>query len=158
MPVKSGKYVAQFINDGDVDEEQIQPNGVDLSVGKIERVRGMPLVKEGEYDKGIREEVYPNDDGLVTINLGAFVVTYDEKIEIPHDCVGYVFPRSRLARSGAFLTTALWDAGYEGKGEGMLMPMTRLRIEHGMNIAQIIFLDADEADEVYDGSHQHENL
>ena len=158
MTVRSGEFVAQFIDDGDVSDDKIQPNGVDLSIGKIERIRGIPLVKDGEYDKGIREEIPPNDNGLVNINLGGFVVTYDEKIEIPPDCVGYVFPRSRLPRCGLFLTTAMWDAGYEGKGEGMLMSMTKLKIEHDMNVAQIAFLDADEADKTYDGSHQHENL
>lgn len=158
MPVKSGKFVAEYINDGDVEDDQVQPNGVDLSIGKIERVRGTPLVKEGDYSKGTREQIHPNADGIYSVNLGAFVVTYGEKIQIPDDCVGYVFPRSRLMRSGAFLSTALWDAGYEGKGEGFLMPMTRMRIEHGMNIAQIVFIDADEAEELYDGTHQGENL
>ena len=158
MPVKSGKYVAQFIDGGDVDEEQIQPNGVDLTLGKLERVSGIPIVKNGDYSKGNRQELISNDKGAFSVNLGAFIVTYDEIIEIPEDCVGYVFPRSRVMRSGAFLSTALWDAGYRGKGEGMLMPMTNMRVHEDTRLAQIAFIDADEAEEVYDGSHQHENL
>lgn len=158
MPVKRGEFVAKYIDNGDVDRSQVQPNGVDLSIGKLERVNGTPEVTEGDYYKGNRQQMQPRSNGNYVVGKEPYIITYDEKIRIPADCVGYVFPRSRLARCGAFLTTALWDAGYEGKGEGLLMSMTGMEIEHGMNIAQIVFFDAQEADELYSGTHQGENL
>lgn len=158
MTVRNGEFAAQYIDGGEVSDDHIQPNGVELSVGKLETIDGVPRVKEGEYNKGVRTPVQPYDDDYAVLTNGAYVVTYNEKIEIPEGYVGYVFPRSRLTRCGGFLTTALWDSGYIGKGEGLLMAQTKMKVELGMKIAQIVFLDAEDPEVMYDGSHQHENL
>jgi len=158
MTFKTGKEVAQYIDGGDVDEDQIQPNGVDLTIGKLEIIAGVPEITEGDYYKGERVHIIKKKSGMYELEEEPYIVTYDEKIEIPDDCVGYVFPRSRLPRCGLYLTTALWDAGYEGKGEGLLMPKTEMSLQNDMRVAQICFIEADKAAELYDGTHQNENL
>jgi hypothetical protein len=40
--VASGSLVAEHLNDGDIPEEQIQPNGVDLTIGEVFRSSGQP--------------------------------------------------------------------------------------------------------------------
>lgn len=158
MTVKNGKYVAQYIDDGNVPEKSIQPNAVELSIGKLESIDGVPRVREDNYNKGTRTPEPIDNSGYYTLTNGAYVVTYDEEIAIPKDCIGYVFPRSRLMRSGGFMASAQWDSGYVGKGEGLLLAQTKMKVEAGMNIAQIAFIDAEDSEELYDGSHQNEGL
>jgi dUTP pyrophosphatase len=63
-------------------------------------------------------------------------------------------------RSGLHLTSALWDTGYEGIGEGLLRvprSIEGVRIKQNLPIAQMTFISAAEAED-YDGSHQEERL
>jgi len=169
---KSGEFVAQYINDGDLRDEQIQPNGVDLTVGELYGLHGEATLVDGDgYIKTPRqvmetadEEYYrSNSDELVETSLykvppGAYVIEYGEIIEIPENHVGFVYPRSRVMRCGAWLSTAVWDSGYRGKGEGGLLTFSDLKIEEDMRIAQIVFAETTQLEQEYSGFHQGENL
>jgi dUTP pyrophosphatase len=158
--ITSGDFVAQFLNDGDVPDEQIQPNGVDLTVGQIFRTSGVAKFSESGYDKPERIMIEPRPDGYYQLYSGQYPIVYGEEIEIPDGYVARVYPRSRLMRSGLHLTSALWDQGYEGIGEGLLQvpnSIDRVQISDGLPIAQMTFISADDV-ESYDGTHQGERL
>lgn len=158
--VTSGKFVAQHLDDGDVPEEQIQPNGVDLTVGEIHRTSGTAEFSEAGYSKPDRLRIESRPDGYYQLYSGQYPIVYGEKIEIPDGYVARVYPRSRLMRSGLHLTSALWDQGYEGIGEGLLRvpySIDRVQIAEDLPIAQMTFISADDA-ESYDGTHQKERL
>jgi dUTP pyrophosphatase len=55
------------------------------------------------------------------------------------------------------LDTAVWDAGYEGKGEGLLEVHHDVELERGARIAQLVLAEANHED-AYDGSYQGEGL
>jgi deoxycytidine triphosphate deaminase len=55
------------------------------------------------------------------------------------------------------LHTAVWDAGYEGRGKGLLVVHRGVEIEPGARIAQLVFAEANH-DGTYDGSYQGERL
>jgi len=168
-----GELVAEHVqphDGGELAVRQIQPNGVDLSIDLIYDVKGQPVIEDGdEYSKGEREEAKIVDDGLTQrttldenstyykLNTGRYVIQYNEEIHIPEGHVGMVFPRSRFMRSGAHITTALWDMGYEGRGEGGLLVFGSMFVEKGMPAAQLTLITAD-AEHMYDGSHQGEKL
>lgn len=158
--VTSGKFVAQYLNDGDVPEEQVQPNGVDLTVGDIYRTSGVAEFTESGYNKPDRILIEPRPDGYYQLYTGQYPIVYGEKVEIPDGYVARVYPRSRLMRSGLHLTSALWDQGYEGIGEGLLrvpQSIDRVQIAEGLPIAQMTFISAEDAD-TYEGTHQEERL
>lgn len=158
--VANGRFVAQYLNDGHVPEEQIQPNGVDLTIGTVFRTSGMAEFTESGYSKPDRTMLEPKDDGAYRLPPGQYPIIYGEKIEIPDGYVARVYPRSRLMRSGLHLTSALWDSGYEGVGEGLLQiprAIRKVKIRDGLPIAQMSFITA-EAAESYDGTHQNERL
>jgi dUTP pyrophosphatase len=158
--VANGNFVAQHINDGDVPEAHIQPNGVDLTVGEVYRASGTAELFELGYDKPERTKLEPKEDGAYRLPPGQYPIVYGEKIEIPDGYVARVYPRSRLMRSGLHLTSALWDQGYEGIGEGLLQvprAVRTVRMTEGLPIAQMSFISA-EAAEKYDGTHQKERL
>lgn len=159
--VASGTFVAEYLSD--VDEDQIQPNGVDLRVDNIlwvDRAGTATFDADDEYDKPPRVDVPKDNDGYWRLGGSTHIVEYDHKIEIPEGYVGYVVPRSRLMRSGMDLVSALWDQGYEGRGEGLIKSgNTTARIEEGATVGQMVFVEADvPPDETYDGQHQGEGL
>src|SRR5467141_100379 len=61
-----------------------------------------------------REDVPSDNDGWWELHRGAYVITYREKVNLPHDLMALARPRSTLLRSGVAIHAAVWDAGYSG--------------------------------------------
>jgi len=155
---RSGAFVAEHVSP--VDDEQVQPNGVDLTVEAVfEQVEAGRIARDGKRI-GEREEIESDDsEGVPTFHLspGGYVARYGETISIPEGHVGFVLPRSSLMRNSAMLHTAVWDAGYTGRGEGLLEVNHDLELERGARIAQLVLARADHED-TYEGSYQGENI
>lgn len=167
--VTDGEKVADHLTPGsqpEISPENVQPNGVDLRVGDIYKVRGKADFCGDDYEKPERKSVSCNDPpGNETpyfrLHPGHHIIVYDEEIAIPKGYVGHVYPRSRLMRCGLHMTTALWDQGYEGRGEGMLIvppAIGNVKIPVRMPIAQMVFRTAELVEDDYDGTHQGERL
>lgn len=151
---KSGRFVASHLDD--LGDDQIQPNGVDLTLGAV-----FEQVSPGRIDRsgktiGNRTQINPEGD-VVSLTPGGYVVRYAETVRIPPDHVGFLFPRSSLLRNSCMLETAVWDAGYEGRGEGLLEVFHEIEIESGARIAQLVLADAAH-DGTYEGDYQGENI
>ena len=174
---ESGRYVAEAL--GGVDAEQVQPNGVDLRLGAVfEQVEpgrvgadGKTVGERRELDpdlevdgataeedaSGRDTETGANDAAVYRLDPGGYVVRYADTVRIPEGNVGFLYPRSSLLRNSCMLDTAVWDAGYEGRGEGLLRVGHEIRLDAGARIAQLVFATADH-EERYDGTYQGENL
>ncbi len=155
---ESGAYVASALEAAGaaLDDDQRQPNGVDLTVDAVFEPTEVGLVGRSEKRVAERRELTPTD-GLHRLDPGTYVVRYGEPVRIPEGHVGFVYPRSTLLRNGTMLDTAVWDAGYEGVGEGRLQVGHPIEIEPGARIAQLVLARADH-DGSYDGSYQGERL
>jgi dUTP pyrophosphatase len=165
---RSGAYVAEQVTP--TTDEQVQPNGVDLTLEAIHEQREPGRIGRDGKQVGARQR-RPADpvvegDSVDTVTdrtdayylpPGGYVVRYAEIISVPDDHVGFIYPRSSLMRNACMLNTAVWDAGYEGKGEGLLQVHHDIEIEAGARIAQLVLAEA-EAAGTYDGSYQGENL
>ena len=151
---ESGSHVGQHITP--VETDQIQPNGVDLTAELIYRQTDTGRIGRGGKTVGDREAIEPTD-GTFSLDPGAYIVQYGETVHIPDQHIGFIYPRSSLMRNSCMLHTAVWDAGYEGKGEGLLEVHHEIEIEQGARIAQIVFAEADHEGS-YDGSYQGENV
>jgi len=138
---------------------------VDLTVDLVlePKSTGKMYREETEMPIRKRKEPYIEDtsDGeskrFYTLPRETYIIVYGEKISIPEDCIGIVQPRSTLMRMGSTVDTAVWDSGYEGRGEGRLVVDNKIRLEEGVRIAQIIFAEADSFGS-YDGQYQGEKL
>ncbi|MFB6174299.1 MAG: deoxyuridine 5'-triphosphate nucleotidohydrolase [Halobacteriales archaeon] len=147
-----GTFVAEHVTP--TTDEQVQPNGVDLTLGTVfEQTTPGRIGRDGKA-LGERRERRPGD-GAFALPPGAYVVEYGETIGVPEDHVGFLLPRSSLLRNSCTLNTAVWDAGYEGRGEGLLQVGHRIEIEPGARIAQLVFAEADHAG-TYGGDYQGE--
>ena len=151
---RAGAVVADHVSP--VAEEQVQPNGVDLTLDAVERFDEPGYLGRDGKEIGARETVEPTD-GLYRLDSGGYAATYGEQIAVPEDHVGFVLPRSSLMRNGAMLNTAVWDAGYEGRGEGLLQVGYPIRIEAGARFAQFVLAEAGHG-ETYEGTYQGERL
>ncbi|WP_079988918.1 deoxyuridine 5'-triphosphate nucleotidohydrolase [Halosegnis longus] len=151
---ESGRYVARQLEP--VADEQIQPNGVDLTLAAVERQREPGRIGTDGKTVGERETVEPAD-GVYRLEPGAYIARYGETIAVPDEHVGFVYPRSSLMRNSCMLNTAVWDAGYEGRGEGLLRVGHTIELEAGARIAQFVLAEADHEGR-YDGTYQGERI
>lgn len=151
---KAGEFVAEHISD--VSSYQIQPNGVDLTVGSIYEQTEPGFLGAQEKSIGERTVVAEGDDPI-QLTPGEYIIQYNEVIEIPSGHVGFVYPRSSLMRNSCMIDTAVWDAGYKGRGEGLLTVNRDLHMESNARIAQIVFSEA-QHESKYDGEYQNENI
>ncbi|SFR50843.1 deoxyuridine 5'-triphosphate nucleotidohydrolase [Halogeometricum limi] len=152
---RSGAFVAEHVEP--IADEQVQPNGVDLTLDSLfEQVSPGRLGVEGKTI-GDREAIDAGADGTYLLPPGGYVLQYAETIRIPDGHVGFLYPRSSLMRNSCMLNTAVWDAGYEGRGEGLLQVHHDVELETGARVAQLVLARADN-EELYDGSYQGERL
>ena len=162
---RSGAFVAEQVTP--TTDEQVQPNGVDLRLESVHDQREPGRIGRDGKEVGDRVRRTPDattggsvdaeERGVYHLSPGGYVVRYAETISVPEDHVGFVYPRSSLLRNSCTLDTAVWDAGYEGRGEGLLAVHHDIEIETGARIAQFVLAEADAAGS-YDGSYQGENL
>lgn len=169
---RSGAFVADHIRP--TTDAQRQPNGVDLTLEAVFRQCEPGRIGRDDKAVGGREEVAPTDRGsedvppeadgdddaggrVYRLPPGGYVVRYGETVSIPADHVGFIYPRSSLLRNSCMLDTAVWDAGYEGKGEGLLEVYHDVEIEAGARIAQFVLAEASH-EGTYDGAYQGENV
>ena len=150
---RSGTFVAEHFED--LRPAQVQPNGVDLTLGAVFEQVEPGRIERGDKTVGDRREL-DSEDGYYHLDPGGYVVRYADHIHIPEDHVGFLYPRSSLLRNSCMLDTAVWDAGYEGRGEGLLEVYHPITLETGARIAQLVLAEAAH-EETYDGSYQGEH-
>jgi dUTP pyrophosphatase len=140
-------------------EAHEQPNGIDLSVDAVWRFAAGGALGQIERTLPTRDELAFDQDGWVRLEPGTYGIRYGEWVALPNDCGALCFPRSSLLRMGVHVPTAVWDAGYEGRGEGLLVVNnpSGIRLQHGARIAQlVVFRLSEPAVQGYAGQYQHE--
>lgn len=154
---ESGAFVADHVSP--LRESQVQPNGVDLTIARVEEPIDAGHIGRGGKTIGDRQEIPPSavSDAESTYYLppGAYVVRYGETVRVPSNHIGFILPRSSLMRNGAMLHSAVWDAGYEGQGEGLLTVHHDIEIAQDARIGQFILAKANHQG-TYDGDYQGE--
>lgn len=143
-------------------EHQLQPNGIDIRLERVQRLTSPALLgaSDAVREPSAREDVKPDADGWWDLHQGAYVIGYREKVNLPADLTALIRPRSSLLRSGVTVHGAVWDAGYSGRGEGLLAVMNPrgYRIQRGARIAQLVFFRLSRATvERYAGRYQGED-
>lgn len=163
MALPKHKLIQKNVVKGVLGEEQFQPAGVDLTVSKVFEFAGDGRIDYDNSERKISDvkELSFDEDGYVHLKKGAYKIRYNEIVSIPIDAVAWVLPRSSLLRCGASLESAVWDPGYEGRGESLLV----IHNEHGLKlkkngkIGQMVFIQlVEEAKEGYKGKYQGENI
>ncbi len=146
--------------DAELVDEQVQPNGVDLTLDALWMLRGAGRLGRDPDDRALpeRELITPKPDGWFEVPRGNYVLRFAEVVAVPLDCGGLVFPRSSLLRMGVHVPTAVWDAGYRGRGESLLQVANAdgLRVQQGARIAQLVLFRLPEQTRAYQGRYQED--
>jgi dUTP pyrophosphatase len=148
---------------------QVQPHGIDLRLESLWRFAGAGALgrDRGRGDAAAPDRILPEREplafdaqGALHLAPGAYLVRFEEVVQLPTDLMALARPRSTLLRCGATLHTAVWDAGYVGRSEALLVVANPhgLRLERGARICQLIFFPLDAPGAGYAGIYQGENV
>ena len=138
-----------------VREGDQQPNAVDLRLDKVFKIKNELFEISNEYKKhrGTEYEIKPDPAGYFFLEPGSYEVVMENIISVGEGEAGWVVVRSTLNRNGLFLTSGLYDAGYNGIIAGVLhVTIGSARIKKGTRIGQYISFDA-ETLSMYDGDY-----
>jgi dUTP pyrophosphatase len=139
--------------------QQQQPCGVDLTLRQVSKWTSAATI---DFDNSKRQAAQvshlPFDSTSHTIALqpGAYLIDFNETVQIPRKCMASVFPRSSLWRSGVGISAGVVDAGYEG-AMGALMEVKNpsgVVLHKDAKLAQIVFEEMGETVEGYSGVYQ----
>ena len=137
-------------------ETQLTPNGFDLTAGKI-----YEFDASGAVDFSNKERVVPESKeflpekknetdkfGWWSLKPGTYKVRTNETVNLPNDLVAQAFTRTTLLRSGAYTQHGVWDAGFHGRGEFVLIVGNShgIKIKQNARIAQLVFLPTKETE------------
>lgn len=134
----------------------VQPNAVDLRLGKIFWIASNEFVIDEDQKKhrGSVEKMV-DDDGYFRLEPGSYEVIMENEISVGDGEAGFVITRSTLNRNGVFLTSGLYDTGYAGVMAGVMHVTTgAMKIKPGTRIGQYLSWEA-EALSSYDGDYGH---
>lgn len=143
-------------------EEQLQPNGFDLTlrdVAMLQTAGAIPVDNRQRQVSTLAPLVF---DGLGYIDLipGPYLITYNEVVHLPKNVMALAAHRSSLLRCGVTVGTAVWDAGYEGRSQSLLVVHNPLgfRLQKNARIIQLVFFQLSQETEGYKGKYQGENI
>lgn len=142
-------------------DAQIQPNGVDITLEAVSRYEGPGTIAVSNSNRVLPGLIdLPFDqEGFLHLDPGAYHVRFNEVVALPNGIMAYARPRSSLLRSGVAIHTAVWDAGYAGRGASLMVVYNPagFRLEANARIAQLVFhtLTGSTA-QGYAGMYQHE--
>ncbi|KAK4506540.1 hypothetical protein PRZ48_000272 [Zasmidium cellare] len=137
---------------------QQQPCGVDLTLRQVSQWTSPAVIDaDNTHRQAAQTATLPFDaNNTITLSNGAYLVDFNETVKIPLDCMGSLFPRSSLWRSGVGIESGLVDAGYEG-AMGALMHVKNphgVVLYRGAKLAQIVFEEMKGEVEGYRGVYQ----
>ena len=143
---------------------QLQPNGFDLSLREVAGfLGGAGVIGASNADRALSDtEPLPFDpEGWLQLPRGAYLVTFNEVVNLRDDLMALGRPRSSLLRSGVSLHTAVWDAGYRGRSQSLLTVHHSggFWLQRDARLAQLVFFRlSGPPGRAYEGRYQGEGL
>ena len=143
-------------------EQQVQPNGIDLTLREVALLQSPGRIAVADSQRLVSDLAPLVFDGLGFIDLmpGAYIITYNEIVHLPKNVMALATPRSSLLRCGVTVNTAVWDAGYSGRSQSLLVVYNPhgFRLQRNARMVQLVFLRLTQETEGYRGAYQGENI
>lgn len=160
------RILSQGLIEGYIDLDiQLTPNGFDLTVAKVFEFNASGAVDFSNNERMIPagKEVSPKKKspqdkfGWWSLKKGTYKIKTNETVNLTNDLIALAFSRTSLLRMGCFTQHGVWDAGFKGKGEFVLIVDNPKGIELKQNarIAQLVFARLNEITEGYQGVYQN---
>ncbi|MFC2005787.1 deoxyuridine 5'-triphosphate nucleotidohydrolase [Chloroflexota bacterium] len=143
-------------------ETQVQPNGIDLTLREVSLPQTSGKITVSNSQRVVSALAPLVFDGLDLIDLmpGAYIITYNEIVHLPSNVMALARPRSSLLRCGVTISTAVWDAGYSGRSQSLMVVYNPqgFRLQKNARVVQLVFLPLTGETEGYHGVYQEENI
>ena len=143
-------------------EEQVQPNGFDLTLRDIALLQSAGRIAVSNDQRVVSDLAPLVFDGMGYIDLppGIYSITFNEIVHLPNDIMALARPRSSLLRCGVTVDTAVWDAGYSGRSQSLMIVYHSqgFRLHKNARVLQLIFMRLTEETDGYRGTYQGENV
>jgi len=140
----------------------VQPNGIDLTLREIAMLQSSGRIAVKNSQRLVSDLAPLVFDGLDLIDLmpGAYIIADNEIVNLPRDIMALAMPRSSLLRCGVTVNTAVWDAGYSGRSQSLMVVYNPqgIRLQRNARIVQLVFLKLTQETEGYHGAYQRENI
>lgn len=161
-------------------DTQLTPNGFDFTVKNIFEFEGAGAIDFSNKERKIPEgkEILPKKQdpqdkfgtsttlecrgersrtiGWWNLKKGAYKIRTNETVNLPQDLIGIAFSRTSLLRMGAFTANGVWDAGFKGRSEFILVVENPygIKVKQNARVAQLIFFRINKIEEGYKGIYQ----
>jgi len=143
-------------------EQQLQPNGIDLTLREVALLQSAGTIAVDNRQRQVSELAPLVFDGLGYIDLvpGVYLITYNEIVHLPENITALAAPRSSLLRCGVTIDTAVWDAGYSGRSQSLMVVYNPqgIRLQRNAKMVQLIFFKLTQKTRGYRGAYQGENV
>jgi len=143
-------------------EQQVQPNGVDLTLREVALLQTSGKITISDSQRLVSDlaPLVFNGLGFIDLMPGAYIVTYNEIVHLPKNVMALARPRSSLLRCGVTINTAVWDAGYSGRSQSLMVVYNSqgIRLQRNTRIVQLVFFQLTGETEGYHGAYQEENI
>ena len=144
-------------------QQQVQPNGIDLTLKEVALFSSPGSLGPGNQNRVLSGASPLVFDGLGRIDLspGCYLITYNEVVNLPKNLMALAMPRSSLLRCGVSIHNAVWDAGYSGRSQSLMVVYNPqgFRLYRNARIVQMVFLSLSrEVAQGYQGMFQGENI
>lgn len=156
------RYILDYkiIQGIDYPEEQLQQNGIDITLDKLFRVEGDMILGVARKRMPNFIEILPIYDEIEGCEMfdlepgQSYVFNAYEYVEIPKDLMATMTTRSTFNRVGVRITSGIWDSGFRGTLGGLITTASiPVRIARDARIAQVVFHKAESAS-MYNGQYQ----
>ena len=137
---------------------QVQPHGLDVRLDSLWTPTDAGQLGLTSRQIPERREFPFDPDGWLLLPPGGFIFRLCEAVHLPNDVMALGFARSSLLRSGCGIFNAVWDAGYRGRSEALLMVTNPagFRVERGARVLQLVFFRLPSPTKAYSGAYQGE--
>lgn len=141
-----------------------QPNAIDIRLYELNEFNYESTLIIDDEDSGgtkhrgvqaVNAQEHINGRNYFHLRHGdAYQFETTLEVAIPFGYVGWIVPRSSLARNGVHVFSGLYDAGFKGGiGGGILNIGGATKIQYGARIAQFVMAEAETVYE-YNGQYQ----
>jgi dUTP pyrophosphatase len=143
-------------------DAQVQANGFDLTLRDCAALQSAGRITASNSQRVV-SDLAPlafDSDGYLDLAPGIYMITYNEIVHLPKNIMALGRPRSSLLRCGVNVGTAVWDAGYEGRSQSLLIVHNPrgFRVQRNARITQLVFFELTGESEGYNGIYQGENI
>ena len=144
-------------------DEQLQSNGFDLSLKEVSRLTSGGSMGSGPDQRALSDtEILDLDrEGWLRLSPGPYLISFNEIVNLPLDLMALGRPRSSLLRSGVSIHTAVWDAGYRGRSQALLVVHNDqgYAMQRDARLMQLVFFHLTQpVSQGYQGRFHSENL